>query len=91
MPSPRLSPKLARLLALQMFGVMLALILVWAFVLYNTRPNHPGTTGGIDPINTTLTWIAFTVVFAALIGVHFLFARQLLGESRGVRRGVQSW
>jgi ABC-type Fe3+-siderophore transport system permease subunit len=91
MPSPRLTPKVARLLGLQMFAVVAALLAVLAFVLFNTRPNRPGTTGGIDPINVTITWIAFAFIVGALIYIHVNFARQLLGESRGARRGVETW
>ena len=92
MPSPRLSPKIARMLALQMVGTVVVLALVIAFVLYNTRPNHPlQTTGGIDGVNTTIAWIAFTGVLFALAMIHVIFARQLFSESKGTRRGVASW
>ncbi|MBV9879449.1 MAG: hypothetical protein JO180_03090 [Gemmatirosa sp.] len=92
MPSPRLSPKTARLMGLQMLATVGALVLVWAFVLYFTRPNHPlQTTGGIDTINVTITWIAFTVIFGALGAIHIIFARQLFSEAKGVRRDTRSW
>jgi len=93
MPSPRLSSKVARLLAMQMFGVVLALLAVLAFVLWNTKPNGPAPydTGGIDPIHVTITWIAFVGVLGALMYIHFNFGRQLLSESRGERRGVETW
>ena len=91
MPSPRLSPKIARILALQLFGVVVALLAVLAFLMWNTRPNGPGDTGGIDPIHVTITWTAFIAVLGALIYIHVNFARQLLSESRGERRGVKSW
>lgn len=91
MPSPRLSPKIARLLSLQFLATPLVLLLVLAFLLYHTRPNHVGTTGGIDPINTFITWFAFVVVFAALIAIQLIFARQLRSEAKGERRGVESW
>jgi hypothetical protein len=93
MPSPRLSPKVARLLAMQMFAVVVALLAVLAFVLWNTRPNGPapGYTGGIDAIHVAITWMAFVAILGALIYIHVNFARQLLGESKGVRRGVETW
>ena len=93
MPSPRLSSKVARLLALQMFAVVVALLAVLAFVLWNTRPNGPAPTytGGIDGIHVTITWMAFVAVLGALIYIHVNFARQLLGESKGERRGVETW
>ena len=91
MPSARLSPKIARVIGLQLFAVVLALLAVLAFVLWNTRPNSPPSTGGIDAINVTITWIAFAGIFGALIYIHVNFARQLLSESRGDRRGVETW
>jgi hypothetical protein len=91
MPSPRLPAKTARLLGGQMIGTIVVIVLLWAFVLYNTRPNHPGMSGGIDRTNVTIAWIAFTVIFLALSLIHFIFARQLFDEAKGVRRGTQSW
>lgn len=91
MPSPRLAPKVARLLSVQMLVTILALVALLAFVLFNTRPNSPGQTGGIDPINTAITWIAFIGVCTALGYIHFNFSRQLRGEARGDRRGVETW
>jgi UDP-N-acetylmuramyl pentapeptide phosphotransferase/UDP-N-acetylglucosamine-1-phosphate transferase len=91
MPSPRLNPKIARLLGLQMFVVILGLVALVAFVFYNTRPNSPGETGGIDAINTTITWIAFIGVGTALAYIHFNFARQLRAEAKGDRKGVKTW
>ncbi len=91
MPSPRLSPGLARLVALLFFVGALGLVALYAFILFNTRSNYPGTTGGIDPINRTIVWIAFTGICIALGYVLTLFGRQLLGESKGTRRGVKSW
>lgn len=88
MPSPRLSPPIARLAGLGAFGVAGGLLALLAVGLWGTRPNHPGTTGGIDPINTTITWVAFTVIALALALVHVVLARQLLAEARGVRRGI---
>jgi hypothetical protein len=91
MPSPRLSPKVARLLGLQLFAVVVALLAVLAFVLWNTRPNRAMANGGIDTIHVAITWIAFAAIFGALIYIHVNFARQLLGEARGERRGVETW
>ena len=91
MPSPRLSPGVARLLGLQMVAVPILLVLAWAFVIFHTRPNHMGTTGGLDPITAFIVWTATTVIFGFLIAIHLIFARQLFGESKGVRRGIASW
>ena len=91
MPSPRLSPKIARILALQLRLIPLALVGVLAFLIWHTRPNQMGSTGGIDPINTFITWMAFIVVIGALIAIHLIFGRQMGSEARGERRGVRSW
>ena len=91
MPSPRLSPKIARLLSLQFRVIPLVLLGLLAYLLYQTRPNYMGTAGGIDPINTFLTWFAFIVVFAALIAIQLIFGRQMSSEAKGERRGVNSW
>lgn len=91
MPSARLSPKFARLLGLQTLMTPVLLLAVLAFLLYNTRPNHMGTTGGIDAINVTITWIAFIVVLGAISAINLIFSRQLRGEAKGERRGVKSW
>jgi hypothetical protein len=90
-PSPRLSPKIAKLLSLQMRLIPLALLALLGFLLYQTRPNQVGSTGGIDPINTFITWMAFIVVIGALIAIHLIFGRQLSSEAKGERRGVKSW
>jgi hypothetical protein len=91
MPSPRLPSKLARLLGAQMLVVIAGLAVLWAVVIFFTRPNEPPSTGGIDDVNVMITWVAFTVILLALALIHLLFARQLFSEARGVRRGIESW
>lgn len=91
MPSPRLSPKIARFLGLQMLGTAALIFLGLLFALYHTRPNRMGTTGGIDAINTAITWTALVVIGSALIYLQVNFARQLFAESKGERRGVRTW
>ena len=91
MPSPRFSPKIAKLLALQFRVLPLVLLGVLAFLLYHTRPNDSADTGGIDPINTFITWFALIVVFGALIAIQLIFGKQMASEAKGERRGVKSW
>jgi len=91
MPSPRLTPKVARLLGGQALVVIAGLAVVWAVVIFFTRPNSPPSTGGIDGTNVTITWIAFTVILLALALINLIFARQLFSEAKGVRRGIKSW
>jgi hypothetical protein len=74
-----------------MLAVVAGLAVVWAIVIFFTRPNAPPSTGGIDVVNVTITWIAFTVILLALALIHLIFARQLFSEAKGVRRGIESW
>ncbi|HZF67387.1 MAG TPA: hypothetical protein VEZ47_05060 [Gemmatirosa sp.] len=91
MPSPRLSPGIARILGLQMIAVPVALVLAWAFVIWQTLPNRMGSDGGIDLITAFVVWTAATIIFGFLGAIHLIFARQLFGESKGTRRGIESW
>ena len=91
MPSPRFSPKIAKLLSLQFRLTPLLLLGVVGFLFYHTRPNRMGEMGGIDLINTFITWMAFVVVVGALIAIHLIFGKQMSSEARGERRGVKSW
>jgi len=90
-PSPRFSPKVAKLLALQFRVIPVLMLGVLAFLLYHTRANESAETGGIDPINTFITWFAFIVVFGALIAIQLIFGKQMASEAKGERRGVKSW
>jgi len=92
MPSPRLPSKVARLLGTQMVITIAVLVVLWAFLIWGTRPNHPpADTGGIFGAHVIITWVAFTVVILALALIHSIFARQLFSEAKGVRRGIKSW
>jgi hypothetical protein len=91
MPSPRLSPRTARFAALQALVGALGVLALYLLGLYITRPNGTGDSGGLDPTNTMICWIAFTGIAVALIYVHVNLARQLFGESKGVQRDVRSW
>lgn len=91
MPSPRFSPKVAKLLSLQFRLIPVLMLGALAFVLYHTRANRSAETGGIDPINTFITWFALIVVFGALIAIQLIFGKQMASEAKGERRGVKSW
>jgi hypothetical protein len=91
MPSPRLPSGVARILGLMMTAVPLALLAAWALVIWQTRPNRMGSEGGIDLITAFVVWMAATVIFGFLIAIHLIFAKQLFGESKGTRRGIESW
>jgi hypothetical protein len=77
-------PKIARLAGLGAFAACAGFALLYALLLYVTRPT---ARGGIDPTNAIVTWIALGGVFAALIGAHVVIGRRLLDVAKGVQRG----
>jgi hypothetical protein len=77
-------PRIARLAGLGAFTACAGFALLYALLLYVTRPTPRG---GIDPTNAVVTWIALGGVFAALIGAHVLIGRRLLEVAKGVQRG----
>jgi hypothetical protein len=77
-------PKIARFAGLGAFAASAGLALLYALLLYLTRPTPRG---GIDPTNAVVTWIALGGVFAALIGAHVVIGRRLLDVAKGVERG----
>ena len=76
-------PKIARLAGLGAFAASAGLALLYALLIYLTRPTPRG---GIDPTNAMVTWIALGGVFAALIGAHVVVGRRLLDIARGARQ-----
>jgi hypothetical protein len=76
-------PKIAKLAGLGAFAACAGLSLLYALLIYVTRPT---ARGGIDQANALVTWIALGGVFAALIGAHALIGRRLLEVARGTRR-----
>jgi hypothetical protein len=76
-------PKIARLAGLGAFGASAGLALLYALLIYLTRPTPRG---GIDLTNAMVTWIALGGVFAALIGAHVVVGRRLLEIARGARQ-----
>lgn len=68
-------PKYARLAGLGAFGACAGMLLLYAGIVFITRPTAHG---GIDSINAAVTWISLAGVFAALIVVHIAIGKQLL-------------
>jgi len=71
---------MARLAGLGAFGACAGLTAVYLLIAWISRPTR---TGGIDPTLSWIVWIALAGVFAALIIVHVVIARQLLRLARG--------
>lgn len=76
-------PRIAKLIGFGAFGAIVLFAAIYALVVYASVPR---STGGIDWIEATVTWIAVGLVVLALIGVHLVVARGLLAFGRGVRR-----
>jgi hypothetical protein len=78
-------PKIARLAGLGAFGASAGQVALFALSGFGTR--HTAT-GGLTPVLAVVTWISLALVFAALIAVHMVIARQLvyLGKGGGPRR-----
>jgi hypothetical protein len=76
-------PRIAKLIGLGAFGAIVLFVAIYALVVYASAPR---STGGIDRIEATVTWISVGLVVLALIGVHVVVGRGLLAFSRGTRR-----
>jgi ABC-type Fe3+-siderophore transport system permease subunit len=75
-----LSPKTNRLLSLVCAAAVLPLLALYAILMMAATPN---TTGGMEPTVATICYIAFTVLFAALITVALHLASQLSRQAKG--------
>ncbi|WP_396220170.1 hypothetical protein [Gemmatimonas sp.] len=76
-----IAPKTNRLLSLVAAAAVLPLLGLYALLMYIATPSP---TGGMEPTVTTICYIAFTVIFSALIIVALNFSRQLSREAKGV-------
>lgn len=77
--------KLARLMGLGAFGVLVALAALGGVMLFITLP---APTTGISWPLAWVTWISVAVVLLALGAAHVALGRQLLYMSRDERRPV---
>ena len=78
-----MTPKIARLVGFGAFAASLGLLLLWALLLYVSRPTAHG---GIDRTQAIVAWIALSGMFAALIGAHVVIGRRLLDLGKGTAR-----
>ena len=76
-----IAPKTNRLLSLVAAAAVLPLLGLYALLMYIATPTP---TGGMEPTVATICYIAFTVIFSALIIVALNFSRQLSREAKGV-------
>lgn len=78
-------PRIAKLIAFGAFGAILLFVAIFALIAWAAIPS---STGGIDGIESTVTFISVGLAILAVIGVHVLIGRGLLAFARGVRRGL---
>ena len=74
-------PKIARLAGLGALGACGGFLALYVGLVLLTLP---GARDGIDLTNSIIAWISLSGVFAALIVVHVVIAKQLLLLGRGV-------
>lgn len=79
-----LAPKTARLLSLVFAAAALPLLGLYGLLIKISSP--VAGESGMEPTVSTICYIAFTVLFGALITVVLNFSRQLSRESRGERQ-----
>lgn len=75
-----LAPSISRLLSFAAAAAVLPLLGIYALLLYIATPS---ATGGMEPTVTMICYIAFTIIFGALITVALNFSRQLGREAKG--------
>ncbi len=76
-----LAPKTNSLLSLVAAAAVLPLLGLYGLLMYIVTPS---STGGMEPTVTTICYIAFTVIFGALITVALNFSRQLSRQAKGI-------
>jgi len=75
-----ISPGMNRLLSLVFLAAVIPLLALYALLI---KISTPSQTGGMEPTVATVCYIAFTVVFSALIIVSINFSRQLSRQAKG--------
>jgi hypothetical protein len=78
-----LSSSAARLLSFVFLAAVPVLLGLYGVLIMAATPNADG---GMEPTVATVCYIAFTVLFTALITVAVNFSRQLSREAKGVRQ-----
>lgn len=78
-----LAPKTARLLSLLSAAIVLPLLGLYALLM---MVSSSSADSGMDVTSAIVSYVAFTVLFAALIIVTVNFALQLSREAKGHRQ-----
>ncbi len=78
-----LSPGAARFLSIVLLAAVLHLLGLYGLLM---MVSSPGPDGGMEPTVATVCYIAFTVLFGALITIAVNFSRQLSREAKGIRQ-----
>lgn len=78
-----LSPAAARFFSVVLLAAVLPLLGLYGLLMMAATPNADG---GMEPTVATVCYIAFTVLFGALITVAVNFSRQLSREAKGIRQ-----
>lgn len=75
-----LTPSTNRLLSLVAAAAVLPLLGLYGLLMYIATPS---ATGGMEPTVTTVSYVALTGLFGALITVSLNFSRQLSRQAKG--------
>ena len=75
-----IAPKTNRLLSVLFAFAVLPLLGLYALLMKTAMPN---ATGGMEPTVAAMSYIAFTVITAALVVVFLNFSRQLARQAKG--------
>lgn len=78
-----MSPKILRLLSLVLLVAVLPMLALFALLIKVVMPTSDS---GMEPAVAMVSYVAFTVLFGALIIVAINFSRQLMRESKGERQ-----
>lgn len=76
-------PRIAKLAGLGAFAACAGIALIYGLFVFITRPTP---SSGMDGTMRFIAWLSVAGVLLALIGVHFVFGRQLLAAARGEAR-----
>ena len=77
-----ITAKTAKLLSFVFMAAVLPLLGLYGLLM---KISTPGADGGMEPTVATVAYVAFTVLFSALIIVCVNFSRQLAMHAKGER------